>query len=44
MTVNISPAVTWREVDQTVTTPGISPSTGAFVVISFGVLLMTLLK
>lgn len=31
MTVNISPAVSWREVDQTVTTPGISPSTGAFV-------------
>lgn len=31
MTVNISPAVTWREVDQTVTTPGISPSVGAFV-------------
>ena len=31
MTVNISPAVSWREVDQTITTPGISPSTGAFV-------------
>lgn len=31
MTVNISPAVQWREIDQTITTPGVATSTGAFV-------------